>query len=281
MPVYVVMAIVLSTLVGVSLGLLGGGGSILAVPLLVYVARLDVHVAIGMSLAVVGATALGGAIVHARAGRVDLKAALAFGVAGMIAAPLGAQASHAVAHRVLLLLFATLMIVVGGLMLRGRRAGSTVVPHPPRRLAIVGAGLGVGLLTGFLGVGGGFLIVPALTLLAGLPIHTAVGTSLLVINLNAAAGLAGHLRQGGIPLGLTAAFTVASLLGAFVGGRLGPRRAGPSPARLCRLRDPHRPDPPRRQPAPGLRTQPTGSMTSRIADRALLLKRRWDLRGLH
>ena len=104
-------------------------------------------------------------------------------------------------------------------MRRGRRSGSAG-PHPPRRLAILGAGLGVGALTGFLGVGGGFLIVPALTLLAGLPIHTAVGTSLLVIALNAGAGLAGHLRQGEIPLGLTAAFTAASLLGASVGGHL-------------------------------------------------------------
>jgi uncharacterized membrane protein YfcA len=220
---HLLIAIVLSTVVGVSLGLLGGGGSILAVPLLVYVARLDVHVAIGMSLAVVGATALGGALVHARAGRVDLRAALLVGGAGMAAAPFGAHLSHTVAQRVLLLLFATLMIVVGGLMLRGRRDGSAGGPHRPRRLAVVGTGLGVGLLTGFLGVGGGFLIVPALTLLAGLPIHTAVGTSLLVIALNAAAGLAGHLRQGEIPLGLTAAFTAASLVGAFFGERLSSR----------------------------------------------------------
>jgi uncharacterized membrane protein YfcA len=220
---HTLIAIILSSLVGVSLGLLGGGGSILAVPLLVYVARIDVHAAIGMSLAIVGATSLGGALVHGRAGRVDLKAALIFGAAGMIAAPFGARASHAVEHRVLLLLFAVLMIAVGGLMLRGRRGGRGGVPHPPRRLAIVGAGLGVGLLTGFLGVGGGFLIVPALTLLAGLPIHTAVGTSLLVIALNAAAGLAGHLRHGEIPLGLTAAFTAASLLGASIGGQIAER----------------------------------------------------------
>jgi hypothetical protein len=231
MDFQLLIAIVLSTVVGVSLGLLGGGGSILAVPLLVYVARIDVHVAIGMSLAIVGTTSLGGALVHARAGRVDFRAALAFGLAGMVAAPFGAQASYTVPHRVLLLLFATLMIVVGGLMLRGRRGGSGGLPHPPRHLAVVGAGLGVGLLTGFLGVGGGFLIVPALTLLAGLPMHTAVGTSLLVIALNAGAGLAGHLRQGEIPLGLTAAFTAASLLGAFFGGRLAGRF---EPARLRR-----------------------------------------------
>jgi uncharacterized membrane protein YfcA len=226
MEAHVLIAIGLSVLVGVSLGLLGGGGSILAVPLLVYVARFDVHVAIGMSLAIVGATALGGALDHGRSGRVDLRAALVFGVAGMVAAPFGALASHAVDRRVLLLLFAFLMIVVAGLMLRGRQPGSNAAPHsprPPRRLAVLGAGLAVGLLTGFLGVGGGFLIVPALTLLAGLPIHTAVGTSLLVIAFNASAGLAGHLRQGEIPLGLTAAFTAASLLGAFAGGRLAGR----------------------------------------------------------
>ena len=184
------VAMVLFTLVGVSLGLLGGGGSILAVPLLVYVARLDVHVAIGTSLAIVGATSLGGALVHARAGRVDFRAALVFGVAGMIAAPLGAGASHAVAHRVLLLLFAALMIVVGGPDAPRAAAGRLAAcpSLPPRRLAILGAGFGVGALTGFLGVGGGFLIVPALTLLAGLPIHTAVGTSLLVIALERGRG---------------------------------------------------------------------------------------------
>ena len=230
-PPHLLIAIGLCSLVGLSLGLLGGGGSILAVPLLVYVARLDVHTAIGMSLAIVGATSLGGALDHGRSGRVDLRAALLFGVAGMLTAPLGARLSHAVPHRALLLIFAVLMIVVGVLMLRGRRSAGSGKPHPRRRLAILGAGLGVGGLTGFLGVGGGFLIVPALTLLAGLPIHTAVGTSLLVIALNAAAGLAGHLHANGIPLGLTATFTAASLAGAFVGGRLAARF---EPARLRR-----------------------------------------------
>jgi uncharacterized membrane protein YfcA len=219
---HVLLAIALSTLIGVSLGLLGGGGSILAVPLLVYVARIDVHAAIGMSLAVVGATSLGGALIHARAGRVDVRAAALFGVMGMVGAPLGARASYAVAPRTLLILFALLMILVGGLMLRGRSAASPSPHAPPRaRLpAVVPTGLGVGLLTGFLGVGGGFLIVPALTFLGGLPIHAAVGTSLLVIALNAAAGLAAHLRHGDLPVGLTAVFAAASTLGALLGVRL-------------------------------------------------------------
>lgn len=219
MAPHLLLALVLSTLIGVSLGLLGGGGSILAVPVLVYVARIDVHAAIGMSLAVVGATALVGGLVHARAGRVDLRAAAFFGGAGMLGAPIGAQATHAVSPRVLMLLFAGLMVAVGALMLRGRGPGGTggSRPHPA---AVPAAGFGVGLLTGFLGVGGGFLIVPALTLLVGLPIHVAVGTSLLVIAANSAAGVVGHLGRGEMPLGLAAAFTATAALGALGGVRL-------------------------------------------------------------
>jgi uncharacterized membrane protein YfcA len=213
------LALALSTLIGVSLGLLGGGGSILAVPVLVYVARVDVHAAIGMSLAVVGATALVGAVVHARAGRVELRAAALFGGAGMLGAPLGAQATHAVSPRVLMLLFAVLMLSVGTLLLRGRGA-MRPGPPPAHAAAVPAAGFGVGLLTGFLGVGGGFLTVPALTLLVGLPIHRAIGTSLLVIAATSAAGLAGHLGRGEVPLGLSAAFTAAAAAGALGGVRL-------------------------------------------------------------
>jgi uncharacterized protein len=221
-------ALALSTLIGVSLGLLGAGGSILAVPVLVYVARLDVRSAIGLSLAVVGATALVGGLAHARAGRVDLRAAIVFGAAGMLGAPLGALAMRAVPPHVLMLLFAALMLAVGTLMLRGGAAARGEAARA-RPAAVLAAGFGVGFLTGFLGVGGGFLIVPALTLFAGLAIHRAVGTSLLVIALNAAAGLAAHLRQGGLPLGLTAAFTAAAALGALAGVRTG---AGLDPRRL-------------------------------------------------
>ncbi|HEX9186463.1 MAG TPA: sulfite exporter TauE/SafE family protein [Vicinamibacteria bacterium] len=225
----VLLALALSTLIGLSLGLLGGGGSILALPVLVYVAGLDVHAAVGASLAVVGTTALVGGLAHARSGRVDLRAAALFGGAGMLGAPLGAQATHAVAPRVLLLLFAGLMLVVGGLMLRGGGAARRDArPHP---VAVPAAGLGVGLLTGFLGVGGGFLIVPALTLLAGLEVHAAVGTSLLVIAASSAAGILAHLHQGEMPLGLTAAFTAAAAAGALAGVRLA---ASLEPERLRR-----------------------------------------------
>jgi uncharacterized membrane protein YfcA len=230
MTLHLFVALVLSGLIGVSLGLLGGGGSILAVPVIVYVARVDVHAAIGMSLAVVGATALAAALGHARARRVDPRAAALFGGTGMLGAPLGAQATHAVAPRALMLLFAGLMLTVGTLMLRGRGLASRAAPRP-HPVAVPAAGFGVGLLTGFLGVGGGFLIVPALTLLAGLPIHRAIGTSLLVIAANSAAGLAGHLGRGELPLVLTAAFTVAATLGTLIGVRLA---AGLDPARLRR-----------------------------------------------
>jgi hypothetical protein len=222
------LALALSSLIGVSLGLLGGGGSILALPVLVYVAGLDVHAAIGASLAIVGATALVGGLVHARRGRADVRAAALFGVAGMLGSPLGAQATRLVPGRVLLLLFAGLMLVVASFMLRGRAPVRPGRPGP-HRAAIPLAGFGVGVLTGFLGVGGGFLIVPALLLLADVPIHRAVGSSLLVIAANSAAGVVGHLRLGRMPLGLTAAFTAAAILGALVGVRW----AGASIPRAC------------------------------------------------
>jgi uncharacterized membrane protein YfcA len=231
-PLHTLFALILSALVGVSLGLLGGGGSILAVPLLVYVAQLDVRVSVAMSLAVVGATALVASLAHARRGRVEWRAAALFGISGMIGASLGARLTPLVAPRVLLLLFALLMLAVGGLMVRGRRAAGGVIPPGPAAVGpVLAAGLAVGVLTGFLGVGGGFLIVPALTLFAHLPIHVAVGTSLLVIAANSAAGLVSHLGQESVPAGLTLAFTAVAVLGALAGERLASRT---SPERLRR-----------------------------------------------
>lgn len=218
MPPHLLLAVALNLLIGLSLGLLGGGGSLLAVPVLVYVARLPVHTAIGMSLAIVGTTALVGGVAQARAGRVSRRAALLFGVAGTLAAPLGARGSQLVPGRVLMVLFAGLMVVVGGLMLRPRRPGSA--GRPVAAAVLAAAGFGLGLLTGFLGVGGGFLVVPALTLLAGLPIQVAIGTSLWVIAANAASGLLAHVQAGGLPAGLTAAFTAAAAIGALAGVRL-------------------------------------------------------------
>jgi uncharacterized membrane protein YfcA len=209
-------------LVGVALGLLGGGGSILAVPILIYVAGLPAREGIGAALLMVGATSAVGAVLQWRAGNVHGGAAAAFGLAGMAGAPLGALLTPVVPEPVLMLLFGLLMAVVGTLMVRGRRDGGSEAPPRPSWMLPV-AGLLVGVLTGFLGIGGGFLVVPALVLLARLPMATAVGTSLVVIALNAGAGFAAHLGRGGVPLRLTVLLTLGSLAGMLAGTRTGAR----------------------------------------------------------
>jgi uncharacterized membrane protein YfcA len=206
----------------VALGLLGGGGSILAVPILIYVAGLPVPEAIGAALLLVGATSAAGGVLQWRAGKVHAGAAAAFGVAGMAGAPLGALLTPHVPDPVLMLLFGLLMVVVGTLMVRGRRAEGAV--HAPRPAwTLPAAGLLVGVLTGFLGIGGGFLVVPALVLLARLPMATAVGTSLVVIALNALAGFAAHLGRGTVPLRLTLLLALGALGGMWAGLRTGQR----------------------------------------------------------
>jgi len=227
---HLVIALALSAGIGVSLGLLGGGGSILAMPVLVYVAGIAPASAVGMSLAIVGTTSLLTALLHRRSGNVDLRVAASFSATGIVGALLGARLTHLVSDQALLLSFAGLMLVVGGWMLLGvgdRVAkGSTAADPTDARQAwwitVLVGGL-IGALTGFLGVGGGFLIVPALVLLTGMPMKRAVGTSLLVIAVNSAAGLVGHLGEDAIDLGQTAAFTVMALLGAVVGHRLASR----------------------------------------------------------
>jgi uncharacterized membrane protein YfcA len=217
-----VLALLFSGVIGVSLGLLGGGGSILAVPMLVYVAGIAARAAVAMSLAIVGTTSVIASVLHGRQGRLDYKVAALFGGAGMIGAFLGAQFTHRVSHAVLLLAFAVLMLLVGTLMLlRQQWETPTASAHHDRSmLRVLLAGLGVGVVTGFLGVGGGFLIVPALVVFTTVPMHVAVGTSLLVIAINSAAGFVGHLGQEEVPLALTGAFTVAAVAGTFVGARL-------------------------------------------------------------
>jgi len=218
------VAVVLAAGVGLSLALLGAGGSILAVPLLVYVARMDAHRAIAISLAIVGGTSAVGAFLHHRHGRVRLRAALGFSLCGLAGAYGGARLSHLVPERILLLAFAALMLVVGAAMLRP--APEALEPHAPAGLAaLLAAGLGVGFMTGFLGVGGGFLIVPALTLLVRLPIHEAVATSLVVIAANCLAGLAGQWQQGGLHLLEAGPYLAASAAGAAAGTRLAGRFA--------------------------------------------------------
>lgn len=224
---HVIFAILLGTLIGLLLGAIGGGGSILTVPILVYIIGQDPHTATATSLAVVGTTALVGAIPHWRKGRVSLATALPFGVAGIAGAFVGAWANHLLPGWLILGLFGALMLVVAVLMFTGKRMQSTTPATETmswsRWVRIIGAGLLVGVMTGFFGVGGGFLIVPALVLVLGLSMRNAVGTSLVVIAINSASGLIAHLRYGGLDLITVGLFIVGGALGAIIGARVSGR----------------------------------------------------------
>ncbi|MEU5941340.1 sulfite exporter TauE/SafE family protein [Micromonospora sp. NPDC047548] len=225
------LTIGLAVLIGVSLGLLGGGGSILAVPLLVYVADLPAKEAIATSLLVVGATSAVGVIPHARANRVRWRTGLIFGFAGMTGAYAGGRLAEFIPAGFLLTGFAVMMLATAIAMIRGRRnAEGKPVPHELPVLRVILDGVVVGLVTGLVGAGGGFLVVPALALLGGLPMPVAVGTSLVVIAMKSFAGLAGYLSSVSINWGLAAAVTAAAIIGSTAGGRL----AGRIPADILR-----------------------------------------------
>jgi uncharacterized membrane protein YfcA len=217
----IALTIALAVLVGVSLGLLGGGGSILTVPLLAYVAGMDAKQAIATSLLVVGMTSAVGAITHARAGRVQWRTGLVFGAAGMAGAYAGGLLARFIPGSLLLIGFALIMIATAVAMLRGRKTvnGGEVSASLPM-FKIVLEGLVVGLVTGLVGAGGGFLVVPALALLGGLPMPIAVGTSLVVIAMKSFAGFAGYLSSVHIDWRLAGAVTAAALVGGLIGARL-------------------------------------------------------------
>lgn len=205
----------LAALIGVSLGVLGSGGSIVTLPVLVYIAHVPAKEAVGMSMAIVGATSLFGALIHWRRRNVDTKAALIFSLFGMAGAFVGSTGTHLLSKQALLLMFSGVMLIVGSLMLRGGvRLDSYRVCHIPRCMLV---GFVVGLLTGFLGVGGGFLIVPALILTAGLDTRRAGGTSLAVIALNSATGLLGQLRYVRIDWSLLTGFLLFAFAGMLAG----------------------------------------------------------------
>lgn len=239
----------LGFVIGLSLGALGGGGSILAVPALVYGIGEGAHAATTTSLLAVGATALVGMVGHLRAGRVRVLSGLAFGAVGVGGSLLGSLLSRAVPNGILLLAFSGLMLVAAWRM----HARQTETPCHTKQLASVVAGDGeqnqpatgskragskqtaqartstasavriviagtiVGFLTGFFGVGGGFVIVPALVLALGFQMPTAVGTSLLVIAVSSAEALVFHLSSGGIDWRVAIPFTVAGVIGVLIG----------------------------------------------------------------
>jgi uncharacterized membrane protein YfcA len=217
------LALAFGLLIGLLLGIVGGGGSILTVPILVYALDQGVHEATATSLVIVGVTALIGAIPHARAGRVDLKTALIFGTAGIVGAFAGTWLNARVSGPAILLMFGLLMLVIALRMALGKRMSvSAAGPAVTRRFpwTVPATGLVVGVMTGFFGVGGGFLIVPALVLILRIPMRLAVGTSLIVIAINSAAGVAAHLGSGDIDVRLASLFVAGGFTGAILGGRL-------------------------------------------------------------
>ncbi|MDV8148720.1 sulfite exporter TauE/SafE family protein [Arthrobacter sp. B10-11] len=230
MTVTLIFVLALSVVIGLSLGVLGGGGSILTVPILVYVAGFEAKEAIAASLFVVGVTSAVSVISHARGKRVMWRTGLVFGAAGMAGAFVGGLLGGHIPGEILLIAFALMMVATSVAMLRGRKKSSTPDPSsgstrhaelPLGRVLLDGAV--VGLVTGLVGAGGGFLVVPALALLGGLPMSVAVGTSLVVIAMKSFAGLAGYLTTVHLDWGVTLAVTAAAIVGTLIGSRIAGR----------------------------------------------------------
>jgi uncharacterized membrane protein YfcA len=237
------LALILGTLVGLSLGLTGGGGAIFAVPLLVYGLAVNPREAIGASLITVAGTAFVGFVLRTRTGAVEFATGLLFAVAGMLTAPLGAWLSAQLPEPMLLILFGLLMLAIAARMwLKAVRqqpatvcastadhAGPTCRRDPQGELRmtsrcallLAGVGLATGVLTGLFGVGGGFLIVPALVTFSGMEMRRAIGTSLLVITLVSLSGIASHFITGNsIPWQITMLFVTGGLAGMWAGTAL-------------------------------------------------------------
>jgi uncharacterized protein len=221
------LALLSATLIGLTLGVLGSGGSILTVPVLTYLVGEPGKVAIAEGLAIVALIALVSSAAYLRERAVDGRSVALFGGPGLVGAYAGAALSAHVPGAMQLVLFAAVMLLAAAMMVRGRADARADAPARPAVL-VAAAGLGVGLLTGLIGVGGGFLIVPALVLLVGLDMRRAVGTSLVVIALNGAVGFArslGVLDAAGLSVDarLIAVFAAVGAVGALAGGVLARR----------------------------------------------------------
>lgn len=208
----------LGFIIGFLLSLLGGGGSIVTVPVLVYIIGQSPQAAVATSLAIVGTNSSIGAFFHRS--QLSWRVALIFGGSGIAMAYLAAGLSEQVSPRLLMVLFALLMIVVAAMMMYFRPCPQNGSQTMQPWWIILLSGAGVGLLTGFLGVGGGFLIVPALVMLVGLPMKQAVGTSLVIIAINSLSGFLGHLNKEALDIQLILLFAVAGFVGAFSGAQL-------------------------------------------------------------
>lgn len=220
-----VIATGLALLIGLLLGMLGGGGSVLLVPLLLYVLKLEPKAALASSQLILAATSLVAMGVHARAGRVVFPTGAVFGLAGMVGAYLGGRTAHYLPGKLLLFGFVALMAISAIQMLRKRKRTETAATGAPAGIPWRGAAVGLptGFVAGLLGAGGGFLIVPALLFFGRLPIEKAVGTSLLVIMLQSLAGALGYMQHATVELPVVASLSGAMAASSIVGGLLSQR----------------------------------------------------------
>lgn len=232
-PLSIALALAAGATIGMVLGLVGGGGSILAVPLLVYVVGVDsAHAAIGTSAVAVALNASAGLAGHARAGNVKWPCALVFAATGMVGAALGAEAGKAMDGQRLLALFGVLMVAIGLLMLRKRKGAEAPDVRLTRATAgrilprLIPAGLLTGLLAGFFGIGGGFLIVPALILATAMPIGVAIGTSLVVVTALGATTAISYTISGYVDWALVGLLVLGGIAGSVLGRRAGVVLAG-------------------------------------------------------
>jgi uncharacterized protein len=217
----ITVGLILALVIGLTLGLFGGGGSTLTVPIFVYVLGFDPKLAIAMSFPVVGATSLIGAAGHWRAGNIRLANALIFGLVTMTGAYGGARASRLLDGRVQLLILGVVMAAAAVMMTRSaqRDAVEAAIPEEPSAVLYL-VGLAVGALTGVIGIGGGFLLVPALVVFGKVPMREAVGTSLLVIAMNCVSGFAGQRAALEIPWLFVCTFSAVAIVGILTGTRL-------------------------------------------------------------
>ncbi len=224
----IALALGFGAVIGVLLGLLGGGGSIMAVPVLVYALGLDIEQAILIALIVISVASVFGALPKARARQVQWRLAGVFAAVGIPATFAGSAVGDHLPQALIMVGFAAVMVVAGLRMLTDTSHTGTACEIgdsginwrrcAPRSIPV---GLVVGLLTGLFGVGGGFLIIPALVMMLGVEMSIAVGTSLLIIAANSAAGVLSHLHDASVDWALTAAFVGTALIGSLVAGQLG------------------------------------------------------------
>lgn len=207
----------LATLIGFTLGILGGGGSILTVPILVYILKFAPKLSIALSLAIVGLTAIIGSIAHFRQKNIDLKVAITFAPLAMVGTFLGAKIAAHMSASTQLILFAVIMLLASMNMLLKKENKPSNISGKKRIILITILGFIVGVVTGIVGVGGGFLIVPALVILGRVPIKKSIGTSLFIISLNSLSGFSGYLGQFEIPWKFLILFTVFTSIGTFLG----------------------------------------------------------------